>query len=101
MSVLLVAAVTIHEDPAEQKRYEGYVAGGIVSLERYGGEVLASDEMPELIEGSLPGKKIVVIRFRDRDHLQQWYNSPEYQVALPHRLENGDTAFVLMAHELG
>lgn len=101
MSVLLIAAVTIHQDPDAQKRYEGYVAGGIVSLEKYGGEVLASDEMPEAIEGALPGKKIVVIRFRDRDHLQEWYNSPEYQQALPHRLENGDTAFVLMANELG
>lgn len=101
MSVLLIAAVTIYQDADAQERYQGYVRGGMVSLEKYGGEVLASDEMPELLEGALPGQKIVVIRFRDRAHLDEWYSSPEYQEALPHRWENGDTAFVLMAHELG
>lgn len=100
MSLLMIAAVTIHDDAHAQKRYENYVAGGVVSLGKYDAEVLASDEAPALVEGALPGQKIVVIRFRDRAHFDEWYNSPEYQDVLPIRKTDAETAFVLVAEEL-
>lgn len=100
MSLLMIAAVTIHDDPEAQKRYEGYVAGGVLSLGIHDAEVLASCEAPRLVEGTLPGQKIVVIRFRDQAHFDAWYNSPEYQNVLPIRKSDADTSFVLVAEEL-
>ena len=100
MSLLMIAAVTIHDDPDAQKRYEDYVAGGVLSLGIHDAEVLASCEAPGIVEGALPGQKIVVIRFRDQTHFDAWYNSPEYQNVLAIRKADADTAFVLLAEEL-
>ena len=100
MSLLMIAAVTIHEDAEAQKRYEDYVAGGVLSLGKHYAEVLASCESPRLIEGTLPGQKIVVIRFRDQAHFDAWYNSPEYQNVLSIRKADAETSFVLVADEL-
>ena len=100
MSLLMIAAVTIHDDDDARKRYEDYVAGGVVSLGKHDAEVLASDEAPAIVEGVLPGRKIVVIRFRDRAHFDEWYNSSEYQEVLPIRKTDAETAFVLVAEEL-
>lgn len=100
MSLLMIAAVTIHDDPEAQKRYDSYVAGGVLSLGKHDAQVLASCENPRIVEGALPGQKIVVIRFRDQAHFDAWYNSPEYQDVLPIRKSDADTAFVLVADEL-
>jgi hypothetical protein len=46
-TVYVIAQISIHDRP----RYERYVAGFMPVLKRYGGQLLAADEQPELVEG--------------------------------------------------
>ena len=42
----------------------------------------------ELLEGSPEPQRVVIIEFADVAAAKRWYNSPEYQKALPIRLAN-------------
>lgn len=42
----------------------------------------------EVLEGD-PIEGGVILRFPDMDAARDWYRSPEYQAALPHRLRGG------------
>lgn len=49
----------------------------------------------DVLEGTAPGQRIVLLRFKDREALDAWYNSPEYQGVIPIRQANADTAFIV------
>ena len=49
-------------------------------LPKYGGEVLASDVNPFLLEGT-PRRMNAIIRFPSREHALGLYNDPDYQEA--------------------
>ena len=78
--------------------YARYEAAGFDSLHKHGAEVLAASDHPIKIEGDVPGHRIVLMRFKDREALDAWYSSPEYQAAIPLRHRAADTRF-LMAFE--
>jgi uncharacterized protein (DUF1330 family) len=69
-------------------RYEPYRALAGASIAQYGGRFLARGGATELIEGGPEPKRVVVIEFADAVSAKRWYNSPEYQKALPIRLAN-------------
>jgi uncharacterized protein (DUF1330 family) len=73
--VYVIAQLTIHD----RARYDRYVAGFMAVLRRFGGRLLASDEAPEVVEGSWDGDKIVLLSFADRAAYEAWASSPEYQ----------------------
>ena len=58
------------------------------SIAQYGGRFVARGGKAELIEGGPEPKRVVIIEFADADAARRWYNSPEYQAALPIRLAN-------------
>ena len=95
MPVYLIAAVNKYDGADNLAEYDRYVAGGGASLATYDVEALASDEDPQVIEGKLPGRKMVLLKFRDRAHLDAWYKSSEYQAVLPLRHNNSDTEFLV------
>lgn len=43
----------------------------------------------EALEGDAPDG-VIVLEFPTMDEAKAWYNSPEYQAALPHRLKSAD-----------
>ena len=94
MSVYLLAAI----DKRDLETYSKYEAGGFESIAKYGPkglEALAVCDAPKLVEGELPGHRIVLLRFKDQQLLDEWYNSPEYQRALPYRQQAADTKFLI------
>ena len=68
--------------------YEPYRGLAGASVAQYGGRFVARGGKTELIEGGPEPKRVVIIEFADADTARRWYNSPEYQAALPIRLAN-------------
>lgn len=68
--------------------YETYRPLAGASVARYGGKFIVRGGSAELIEGTPPPARMVVIEFADIDAAKRWYNSPEYQEALKVRLAN-------------
>jgi uncharacterized protein (DUF1330 family) len=68
--------------------YEPYRPLAAASIAQYGGRFLARGGNAELIEGGPEPRRIVIIEFADAAAARRWYNSPEYQAALPIRQAN-------------
>jgi uncharacterized protein (DUF1330 family) len=65
-------------------------------LDRYGGTIVVSNEDVEILEGSWPYTKTVVIRFPSVEQAKRWYDSEEYQAIIQHRLRAAATDLVLV-----
>lgn len=73
--VYVVAQLTIHD----RERYQRYTAGFMAILKQHGGRLLASDEAPEVMEGSWERDKVVLLSFADRSAYEAWASSEAYQ----------------------
>lgn len=73
--VYVVAQLTIHD----RERYQRYTVGFMAVLEQHGGRLLASDESPEVLEGSWERDKVVLLSFADRSAYEAWASSEAYQ----------------------
>ena len=83
MSVYLIAQINIHN----RERYAQYEAGFMEIFAQYGGEMLAVDEAPTVLEGQWPHTRTVLIRFADKVSADAWYKSDAYQQLACHRWE--------------
>ena len=68
--------------------YEPYRALAGASIAQYGGRFLVRGGKVEMIEGGPAPQRVVITEFADVEAARRWYNSPEYQAALPIRLAN-------------
>ena len=76
--------------------YEPYRVLAGASIAQYGGRFVARGGKTELIEGRPEPQRVVIIEFADAAAVRRWYNSPEYQKALPIRLANSrGRAFII------
>jgi uncharacterized protein (DUF1330 family) len=83
MAAYFIAQYVV-KDP---KLYGEYQAAGAPTIAAAGGEVVAFDVAAETIEGTPPGPTTVIVKFESSEAAKAWYESPEYQAALPKRLE--------------
>lgn len=90
MSVYVLAQLTIHD----RARYDRYAARFMDVLRHFDGRLLAADESPQVLEGTWPHQKVVLIEFKDRDEATRWANSAEYRTIAVDR-EAATTAVVL------
>lgn len=86
MSVYFIANIRIHDE----WEYGEYLKGTEDAFAESGGEYLAVDENPEVLEGGWNYTKTVIIKFPDKETLKNWYQSPAYQRILKHRLAGAD-----------
>lgn len=91
MSVYVLAQLHIHD----QDRYQRYAARFRPTLLPYGGQLLAADPDPSLIEGDRAPEKVVLLQFPDAAHFHRWAQSSEYQAIVDDRRE-ASTATVLL-----
>jgi uncharacterized protein (DUF1330 family) len=77
-----------------QEGYQKYLDSAGSTVAEHGGEVLVADFASEPVEGK-PAEVTVVIRFESKEAMRGWYDSPEYQAAVPHRLNNSEGFSVL------
>ena len=86
MSVYFVVQEQVH-DPDGLRDY--MKAARASSLGRGGAIVVDDDVMA--VEGDWHGSRLVVLEFDDEEAFREWYDSPEYQAALPLRLSATDS----------
>ncbi|MCI4066210.1 DUF1330 domain-containing protein [Micromonospora sp. R77] len=79
MPAYVVSEVEVIE-PELFRRYRELAAA---SIGAHGGRYLARGAEPDVVEGEpLPGRRIVIVEFPDRESLYRWYRSAEYAEAL-------------------
>jgi uncharacterized protein (DUF1330 family) len=86
MSAYFIANIRIHD----QEEYGKYLKDSDGVFAKFGGEYLAVDEAPEVLEGRWAYTKTVLIRFPDKEALRKWYDSDEYRHILRHRLASSE-----------
>ena len=85
VSHYLVAQIEI----ADREQYSDYEAGFVEVFLKYKGKMLAVDEQPDLLEGSWPFTRTVLIEFPSSEAALDWYRSDEYQDLAKHRFARG------------
>ncbi len=88
----IVAQINIHD----RDEYAKYGAGFGEIFQKHNGEGVAFSEAPEVLEGSWDYGRTVVIRFPSKAAAKAWYESPEYQKILQHRLAAATSNLVLI-----
>lgn len=83
----MTAYVVVSYDITDPDGYAAYGPAAGPSVAKYQGEVVIADRDATALEGGKPGN-VVVLRFPSAEAAEEWYRSPEYQTALPHRLQN-------------
>lgn len=93
--------VIFHYDITNADGYAPYTAAAGPSVFQYGGQVVAADPQGTALEGDKPDN-VVVLKFESAEAAQQWYQSPEYQAALPHRVQNttNNTAVIVSEFQM-
>ncbi len=71
------------DDP---EKMQEYLAAVYPTMQAHGAEVLILDDNAEVVEGTAPFPRVIMLKFESRDAARTWYSSPEYQAALPLRL---------------
>ena len=90
MSVYFV----VQEEVKDQDGLEEYMqAAKSSTLGRGRALVVDNDVVP--IEGEWHGSRLVILEFEDEEAFREWYESPDYQNALPLRLAATDSRGVL------
>jgi uncharacterized protein (DUF1330 family) len=84
MAAYIIAEVEITNPTG----YELYRPLAGASITQYGGKFVVRGGEAKRLEGAGPAPRLVVIEFPDAEAARTWYNSPEYQSALPLRLAN-------------
>jgi uncharacterized protein (DUF1330 family) len=91
--VYVVAQLTI----LDRARYGSYVRAFAGVLSRFGGQLLAADEAPAVLEGSWARDKVVLLRFESEAAFTLWARSEDYQAISRDRVAATEGT-VLMVH---
>lgn len=73
--------------------YQTYIGAVGATIVAHGGEILVAGPGSEAVEGE-PGPVTVVLKFPSKDKLRAWYDSPEYQEIIHHRIDNTEGSLV-------
>jgi uncharacterized protein (DUF1330 family) len=84
MSVYVIAQGKI-EDRGMLDQYGEQV---VPTIKSHQGRIVAFDEEPEVVEGSIEHRRTVILEFPSMTAFHAWYDSPEYQEILPLRLKS-------------
>ena len=90
-SYVIFDSVSVHPD-----LMTGYGEKAIVSLEAFGGKLVAASSEVDAREGDWHPDRIVIIEFPTIAKAQGWYESAEYQEILPIRLKANRDKMVIV-----
>ena len=78
-----------------REEYRKYEQSFSAVFAPYNGEIMVSDEKPVQLEGLWSSSRIVLIPFPNKEDLQRWYYSAEYQEIIKLR-KNASTGNVMI-----
>ena len=82
MAVYVVAQGRVEN----RTQLDQYVEKAVPTIGAHGGRIVAFDEQPSVVEGTVGFPRTVILEFPSQDAFEAWYHSPEYQAILPVRL---------------
>jgi uncharacterized protein (DUF1330 family) len=83
-------------DPALFETYRPLAAASIAA---FGGRYLVRGGDPQVLEGSEPARRSVILEFESRERALEWFNSPQYEPAKQIRHKSAKTkALILTGH---
>ena len=92
MPAYVIVDSVVH-NPEGMKPYAEKVRDTIAA---HGGKPVVSSSNISVMEGDWSPTRMVVLQFDSVEAAKGWYNSPEYQEILPHRLDNADDKFLIV-----
>ena len=90
------AYVIFTEDIRDQDGLGAYSQKAMPTIAQSGAKVLVASEDAEVLEGAWHGTRTVILEFDSPDAARAWYNSPEYQAAIPLRQAVADSNAVIL-----
>ena len=91
MPTYAVGTIYDVKDPAG---FEDYRRRAGPTLQQYGGKLVMMSQSIEVADGSWAPIAIIMFEFENLERAKEWHNSPEYQAALPKRLETTDSGLI-------
>jgi uncharacterized protein (DUF1330 family) len=95
MSVFFLAGITKILD---EKMYNEYIEKASTIVEKYGGEYIFKSNQIYPISGDWDLKRTILIRFDSKKHVQDCFQSTEYQ-RIAHLRENSTVSKAIMIEE--
>lgn len=92
MSVYVIAQSRV----TDAEKLGQYAAAAGPSIAAHGGQVIGYADAPEVIEGDVKTPRTVILRYESIEAFRAWYDSPEYQEALPLRLESTEGTLIVV-----
>ena len=92
MAAYIIVSVEV-ENPV---RYEEYRKTVLPTIEAYGGRFLVRGGKMEVLEGSWPRRRIVVVEFPSYEKAHAWWHSPEYEKPKAMRQAASQTDMILV-----
>jgi uncharacterized protein (DUF1330 family) len=92
----MTAYILVDISVTDLARYEDYKPLAAATIEQYGGRYVVRGGNVEVLEGTWPTSRFVMLEFPDGDAARRWYNSPEYKVAIAIRQEAANAKLVLV-----
>ncbi len=92
MTAYLIAAIEV-EDPERYARYRDRVPA---LVEAAGGRYLVRGGRQDVVEGTWPGSRSVVMAFPDRDAALAFYRSAACQAIVPDRLAASEGSIIIV-----
>ena len=94
MSAYIIATYSVSDPDG----YEAYVPGVIPLLSKYECEILVADYESKTLEGN-PPHVTVVLKFKDAETAQAWYDDPDYEPVKKIRLDNTSEGSMVLCQE--
>jgi uncharacterized protein (DUF1330 family) len=91
MAVYLIGAIDIEDE----ERYVKYIELADSTVNSNSITPLAVDDAPLVLEGNLPGKRMILMQFDTVEEMNKWYQSEGYRNARQHRLAAATTHFLV------
>ena len=92
MSVYVVAQGTIEN----RALLDEYVQEAVPTVTQHGGRIVAFDETPEMVEGTVDHPRTVILEFPSTATFRTWYDSPEYQAVVQMRLDSAPGTLIVV-----
>jgi uncharacterized protein (DUF1330 family) len=94
VKAIVIVQIVVHD-------WDGYgqygSAGHQEIFDLFGGKVIGIDEDVEIVEGSWPFTRTVVIEFPSKERARAWYESDEYQKVVGLRHGSATTNLVIVS----
>ncbi|MBX2880471.1 MAG: DUF1330 domain-containing protein [Granulosicoccus sp.] len=81
MPAYVVAMMSIQD----QKTYTKYTEQTPLIVKKYGGKFLTRGEEFTCVEGQKYDGRLVILEFPSKEHVNNWYQDPDYQQAMKFR----------------